>query len=175
VVTPFVPQVTATPPAVVVKKVVKKIVKKVPKKVVKKVAPFAPPQRAVIAIVKSPKVQTLTTKIVKKTDSTNTPITTVAYGTATFTIKVTNTGDVKLTAVQVRDPLSPNCNRNLGRLARGASRSYTCTRSNVGASYTNVATASGRPPKGAPVEAQDHATVIVRVKTKNVSSPQFTG
>ena len=32
---------------------------------------------------------------------TNTPVTTVAYGTAKFTIKVTNTSNVKLTAVQV--------------------------------------------------------------------------
>ena len=47
-----------------------------------------------IAIVKNPKSQTV-----------------AKGGTATFTITVTNTGDVTLTDVHVDDPLSPNCNR----------------------------------------------------------------
>ncbi len=142
---------------------------------VKVAAALKPPQRAVIAIVKSPKLQTLTTKIVKKTDKTGKPTTTVAYGTANFTIKVTNGGNVRLTAVRVGDPLSPACNRNLGTLNAGASRSFTCSRANVGAGYTNIATASGKPPTGPRVSAHDHAVVVVKVATQSISSAQFTG
>ncbi len=47
--------------------------------------------------------------------------------TVTFTIKVTNTGDVDLTNVTVTDPLTPSCAKAIGALGQGASTSYTCT------------------------------------------------
>jgi len=94
-------------------------------------APFVPPKPAptpthpAIEIVKDPKSQTI-----GEGDK------------ATFKITVTNSGDVTLTDVQVTDPLSPQCNRNLGTLDVGQSKSYSCTRDNVKADFENVATAS---------------------------------
>jgi uncharacterized repeat protein (TIGR01451 family) len=117
------------------------------------------PQPA-IAIVKNPKSQT-----------------TAIGGTATFSITVTNTGNVTLTDVHVVDPLSPNCNRTkadipaLASMIPGAAVTYTCTRPNMKctgpgapfkcALFTNVATAIGTPPVGPDVTATDTAPVKV--------------
>jgi uncharacterized repeat protein (TIGR01451 family) len=95
-----------------------------------------------ISIVKGPKSQSL------------------AFGsTAKFHITVTNTGDVTLSNVTVTDQLSPDCNRNLGTLGVGHSKSYTCTQPDVKAPFTNVAVATGKPPTGATVKATDHADI----------------
>src|SRR4029450_10731096 len=123
-----------------------------------------------ISIVKNPKAQTVT-----------------RGATATFTITVTNNGDVALTNVTVSDPLSPNCNRMIGTLAPGASTSYTCARANVTTNFTNVAVASGTAG-GTTVTAQDTAPVtakaaalqpktVTKVKPKVVShrKPKGTG
>src|SRR4029077_15193619 len=59
------------------------------------------------------------------------PTQTVASGgTATWTIVVTNTGDVALTSVNVTDPLAADCVKTFsGSLAPGASEAaYTCTK-----------------------------------------------
>jgi uncharacterized repeat protein (TIGR01451 family) len=133
------------------------------------VTAVAPATHPAISIVKNPKSQTVTNG-----------------GTATFTITVTNIGDVALSNVTVSDPRSPNCNRTIGTLAPGASTSYTCTRSNVTASFNNVAVASGTAG-GTTVTAQDTAPVTakaaplqpktVKVKPKVVShrKPKATG
>jgi uncharacterized repeat protein (TIGR01451 family) len=103
-----------------------------------------------IAISKNPKEQTVQ-----------------SGGTATWTIVVTNTGQVTLTNVRVTDPEAPDCNRTsaqipaLASMAPGASTSYTCSRSNVTASFTNVATDIGTPPTGPDVSATDSAHVTV--------------
>jgi uncharacterized repeat protein (TIGR01451 family) len=123
-----------------------------------------------ISIVKNPKSQTVT-----------------RGATATFTITVTNNGDVALTNVTVTDALSPNCNRTIGTLAPGASTSYTCRRANVTANFTNVAVASGTAG-GTTVTAQDTAPVtakaaalkpktVTKIKPKVVShrKPKATG
>jgi uncharacterized repeat protein (TIGR01451 family) len=130
----------------------------------------APAAHPAITIVKNPKSQTVT-----------------SGGTATFTITVTNTGDVTLTNVTVSDPLSPNCNKTIGTLAPGASSSYTCTRANVTSNFTNVAVASGTAG-GTTVTAQDTAPVtakaaalkpktVTKIKPKVVShrKPKATG
>ncbi len=61
-------------------------------------------------------------------------------GTAEFTITVTNTGDVALTGVTVDDPNSSDCDKEIGTLAAGESDSYTCSQTNVEASFDNTAT-----------------------------------
>ena len=72
----------------------------------------------------------------------------VKGGTATFRITVTNTGNVTLHDVTVTDPRSPKCNRGLGTMARGTSKTYTCTRPDVRAPYTNIANVVGTSPTG---------------------------
>ncbi len=129
------------------------------------VKPFIPPQHPKLAIVKGPKTQTLVTTL-KTVKSAGGSKTTVTYSTAHFTIKVTNTGDVTLHSVNVTDPASPGCAKTLGTLASDASKTYTCTLSTVRANFKNVATAHGTSPKGVKVEATDHASVMVHVKTR---------
>ena len=138
-----------------------------------------------IAIVSSPKVQTLETRIVAKADSkSHTRKPTLVLGTAKFTITVTNTNLVRLTSVTVTDPLSPRCNRNIGALAPGASIAYVCSAANVGRNYTNTATASGQWAKDArdltAAEATTTGRAIAKVRVKpkirqRTRTPLFTG
>jgi uncharacterized repeat protein (TIGR01451 family) len=108
------------------------------------------PTNPAIAISKSPKSQT------------------IPYGsTATFTIVVTNTGDVPLSNVFVTDALSPACSvtsstiAELAAMAPGASTTYTCLSPSLTSNLTNVATDTGTPPSGPDVTATDTATVTV--------------
>jgi uncharacterized repeat protein (TIGR01451 family) len=88
-------------------------------------------------------------------------------GTARFTIRVTNTGTATLTDVTVSDPRAPACNRTslavpaLAVLAPGASVSYECSLANVGAAFTNVATATGTGAAGARATASSSARVTL--------------
>jgi uncharacterized repeat protein (TIGR01451 family) len=140
-----------------------------------RVAAFTPPQHPAIGISKGPKTQTVTTQLHTTTGTSGSNKTTVKYGDAHFTIKVTNTGDVSLHSVKVSDPLSGNCNKNVGTLAAHQSKTYSCTRPAVSANFTNVATATGISPKGVHVHATDHANVTVKTKTTSTSGAQFTG
>jgi uncharacterized repeat protein (TIGR01451 family) len=140
-----------------------------------KVAAFTPPQHPSIAIAKNPNNQTVTTKLTTITGANGSNKTTVVYGDARFTIKVTNTGDVALHNVKVADPLTTDCNKNLGTIAAGGSKTYSCTRSAVTANFTNVATATGVSPKGLHVHASDSADVKVTTKTASTSGAEFTG
>ena len=136
---------------------------------------FVPPLKPKIAIVKSPKHQTVTTDLKSAKTATGATNTTVKYGTADFTIKVTNTGNTPLHSVKVSDPLSPNCNKSLGSLGVGKSKTYSCTKPTVTRAFTNVATATGIDSKGKKVTATDHADVAVTTKTTSTSGAQFTG
>jgi uncharacterized repeat protein (TIGR01451 family) len=87
---------------------------------------------------------------------------TVDTGTnVSFTIRVTNIGNVSLDPVVVSDPLTPDCDRSdLGPLAPGQFSEYTCTHFTVLAPFTNVAFATGTSPTGADVMNDDDANVI---------------
>jgi uncharacterized repeat protein (TIGR01451 family) len=64
--------------------------------------------------------------------------------------------------VNVDDPQAPTCDTAIGTLAAGESTTYTCT---VAGGYdtdtTNVATATGQPPVGPPVEGDDPAEIDI--------------
>ena len=79
-------------------------------------------------------------------------------GTATFTIAVTNTGNVTLTDVTVSDPLAPLCNRTFAILAPAQTQSYNCTVT-VTSEVTNVAGVTANDPDGDPVTDSDDAVV----------------
>src|SRR5581483_10240364 len=105
----------------------------------------SPTPKPKIAIIKDPASQTIATG-----------------ATANFKITVTNTGNTTLSDVTVTDPLSPDCDKNLGTLGVGDSKTYTCSKPNVSAGFQNVATVTGKPPTGARVKASDHANVKVQ-------------
>ncbi|MHC5144858.1 MAG: DUF7507 domain-containing protein [Planctomycetota bacterium] len=81
-------------------------------------------------------------------------------GDATFTIIVTNTGNVDLTDVTVTDPLAPDCNNLIGDLAAGESFVYDCTVTNVTEDFTNTATVTGTV-NGSEVSDSDTAEVVL--------------
>src|SRR5262249_42188157 len=97
-----------------------------------------------ISITKSPKSQTI-----------------VSGSTASFTLVVTNTGDVLLSSVAVADAQAPGCAKTIGELAPGASSTVTCSLAGATSSFTNTATATGHPPVGPDVAAKDSADVTV--------------
>ena len=64
--------------------------------------------------------------------------------TANFTITITNPNPgIDLTDAVVTDPLAPDCSRNVGTVAANTMTSYHCSRQNVTAGFTNVATLNG--------------------------------
>lgn len=78
----------------------------------------------------------------------------------TFTLTITNTGDVMLTNVAVKDPTVPACDSVIGSLAAGANATVTCTAA-ITVDTTNVATATGMDPLGKPVTKDATAKVTV--------------
>ena len=89
--------------------------------------------------------------------------TVVSGGTATFTIEVTNTGDVDLTNVEINDPAVPACDATIAVLAAGASRTSTCSIANVIADFTNTATVTADDPLANELTATDGGDVSVLV------------
>ena len=98
---------------------------------VKVSAPFVPPVHPAIRIVKGPNAQS-----------------TGFEGVARFRITVTNVGNVRLHKVSVADPSTPGCNRRLGTLAAGASKTYVCMHPHVMKSFLNRASVVGTAPNG---------------------------
>jgi large repetitive protein len=94
------------------------------------------------------------------------PETYVAEGDIiTYTIQVTNTGNVSLSNVVVDDPLIPAIsNQNIGTLTPGSTQqlvgSYTVTLADINSgSVVNTATASGKDPNNGDVIGSSSATV----------------
>jgi uncharacterized repeat protein (TIGR01451 family) len=90
----------------------------------------------------------------------------------TYTIRVTNTGDVALNNVAVTDAIAPSCARTIGDLAVGAFSEYTCT-ATITQSTTNTATASAKDPQGADVPPNS-ASATVTVTVPPVTVPPVT-
>ena len=67
---------------------------------------------------------------------------------AVFTITVTNTGDVTLTNVAVRDPSAPQCDNTIPQLLPGQASSYACSVLNVTQDFVNEACVVGYDPLG---------------------------
>jgi uncharacterized repeat protein (TIGR01451 family)/LPXTG-motif cell wall-anchored protein len=93
--------------------------------------------------------------------------TTITGGQATevtWTITVTNTGNVTLHDVVVTDALVATCDLIIGDLPVGGSSTHSCKSTHTPDvptwSFTNVAIANGVGPLGTAVTAQDDATVI---------------
>jgi uncharacterized repeat protein (TIGR01451 family) len=82
-------------------------------------------------------------------------------GSHTFTITVTNTGEVDLVDVEVVDDVVPECDRTIGELPAGESTSYECTVEDVTEPIRNVATVTGETPDGETVRDRDDAVLDV--------------
>jgi uncharacterized repeat protein (TIGR01451 family) len=89
------------------------------------------------------------------------PTTVRAGDRITFTITVTNAGDVPLTGVAVTDDRTPACAQTFGTLAPRAKQTYTCTAPAPPDDFTNTATATGEDPLGREVKVTDDAVVDV--------------
>jgi uncharacterized repeat protein (TIGR01451 family) len=96
----------------------------------------------------------------------------------TFTLTVSNTGDVDLTDVTIVDELL-GVSQNVGNLAVGQSDGactasvqvpYTVTAEDLPAIH-NVATATGKDPEGKTVSDQDDATVVIDRKYEQPPTP----
>jgi len=81
----------------------------------------------------------------------------------TWTIAVTNTGNVPLSDVAITDALVASCDLTIGDLAVAASTTQTCTSTHtpdsLGWTFTNVAVATGVGPDGTTVTADDNAAL----------------
>jgi uncharacterized repeat protein (TIGR01451 family) len=103
-------------------------------------------------------------------------------GTASFTITVHNTGDVRLYPVNVTDPSAANCDKGPLLMEAGDITTYTCFVSNVTADFTNVITATGTPvdtsntplPGIDDVSDSDDAVVDVMAPSIAISKVPFT-
>lgn len=62
---------------------------------------------------------------------------------ASFTITVTNTGNVVLTSVAVTDAMAPGCDKSIGDLAVAGQATYTCQSPTITANMTNTAVVTG--------------------------------
>ena len=77
----------------------------------------------------------------------------------TFTIVVTNSGDLDLSGLAVVDPATPDCDRSLGSLAVGAHVNYSCGATGVMFEFTNTAMVSGTVSARMYVSGTDSASV----------------
>ena len=82
----------------------------------------------------------------------------------TWTIVVTNNGNVPLSDVVLSDALVPACDTEIGLLAIGGSATQTCTSKHTADTlswrFTNVAVATGVGPDGTGVSDEDDAALV---------------
>jgi uncharacterized repeat protein (TIGR01451 family) len=94
---------------------------------------------------------------IQKTPDTQTVFDGVA---ATFSITVTNTGNVALTNVVVTDAATPSCDNTFATLAVGATETYSCTTIALFTSFTNIVNVSAMYDT-TQVTDQDSAAVVI--------------
>ena len=108
------------------------------------------------------------------TKTVNKPV--VLSGTlVTYTIRVTNTGDVALNTVAVADAIAPNCAKPVGSLGVGAFSEYTCT-ATITQDTTNTATVTAKDPQDTAVTPKSASAVVDVIApglsiTKSVDKP----
>jgi uncharacterized repeat protein (TIGR01451 family) len=105
-------------------------------------------------------------------EKTASPSTVTTNGIVTFTITVSNTGDVDLSNVNVSDPLVPVCDNAIGALAISATVSYNCTDKPT-ASYTNVVTVTSQLATGAPGPTATASAAVTYTSPTSVSLSEF--
>ena len=100
---------------------------------------------------------------------------------ASFTLTVTNTGNIPLTDVVVTDPLATACNRTFATLAVAEVQTFTCTLANLQSSFTNIATVTANTGTTT-ISDSDSADVVVAAlpditlsKVANVLTVPATG
>ena len=81
-------------------------------------------------------------------------------GKASFSVSITNTGNVPLTTVAVSDPLSPACVYSATSIAVAEVLTYTCSSETLTSGFTNTATVTALW-NTTPVEDSDTASVIL--------------
>ena len=81
-------------------------------------------------------------------------------GTVYWQLTVTNTGNTILSDVRIDDP-SLGAIEPIGSLAPGQTVTRVIAQHNVGNSYTNVATITGKTPDKTPVTGKDTAEVVI--------------
>ena len=92
--------------------------------------------------------------------------TVIQGSTVSFSLTITNTGDVVLQNVAVSDVQVPDCSHTIGTLTAGQSTSYTCSMANATTNFVNSATVTGQGPLSSTPSANDFASVTVRTLTE---------
>ena len=106
--------------------------------------------------------------------------TVVTGSNVTFTLTVTNPGDVPLTSIVITDPACDSLTGPLGDtnfndiLETTETWTYTCTVNNVTADFTNNVSVSGTPPVGPNVTDNDSADVTVDHPAINIAKTPAT-
>jgi uncharacterized repeat protein (TIGR01451 family) len=77
-----------------------------------------------------------------------------------FTMVLSNTGNITLTNAFVQDDLVPDCNRTVGDLPPKSGIWYTCTAYNVKKSFDNTSSARAWPLSGMYAADSDQASII---------------
>jgi len=85
--------------------------------------------------------------------------TVLANTVVTYTIRVTNTGDVPLNTAAVADVITLSCATSIGSLAVNGSHEYTCA-ATITQDTTNTAIATGEDPLGNPVAPKDDTATV---------------
>ena len=100
---------------------------------------------------------------------------------ASFTITVSNTGNIPLTNVVVTDPLVPTCDRSFATLAIAEVQTFTCVLANPQSSFTNLVTVTANTGTTT-ISDSDSADVVLDLlpdisitKTASVTTVPVTG